>query len=309
MNNKRITLTLIVLYLLPWGMQCLINNFMSVYVASLPFATEKTVGEVIGLGAIITCISQTVWPYWAGKSKNKSNVLCLSLVMLTAVSLLFLNGAMTKVILFATVVLFYSCFMVHQPLIDTICSEIHYKTRFSFGFFRSFASLGFGVMGIVLAFLPNDNPKIFFVYIAILAGVSAIFSKLVRAPRVENTQTEKNKNIFNATYIKFLIYTFFLFIGCAGITNFFSVYYTSPEGLGGSLSTLSMLIGAGALVEWLVVLLVAKFAEKVKAKYIFTAIAFSGIFRSLVIYIAPGPGVASLSLVFSCIWCFKSECG
>ena len=88
MKNKRITFALIALYFLPWGIQYLINNFMSVYVASLPFATEKTVGEVIGLGAIITCISQTVWPYFAGKAKNKSNVLCLSLVLLAGISLL-----------------------------------------------------------------------------------------------------------------------------------------------------------------------------------------------------------------------------
>lgn len=159
MKSKRITLALIVLYFLPWGIQYLINNFMSVYVASLPFATEKTVGEVIGLGAIITCISQTVWPYFAGKAKNKSNVLCLSLMLLAGISLLFLNGAMTKPVLLVCVVLFYSCFMVHQPLIDTICSEIYQKTDFKFGFFRSFASLGYGIVGVVLMFLRRMRTR------------------------------------------------------------------------------------------------------------------------------------------------------
>ena len=300
MKNKRITFALIALYFLPWGIQYLINNFMSVYVASLPFATEKTVGEVIGLGAIITCISQTVWPYFAGKAKNKSNVLCLSLVLLAFISLLFLNGAMTKLVLFGCVVLFYSCFMVHQPLIDTICSEIHHKTGLGFGFFRSFASLGFGLFGVILMFLPHDDPKVFFVYIAILAAVSALVSKTVRAPRVENAPEEQNKNVFNAAYLKFLAYTFVLFIGCAGTTNFFSVYYTAKDGLSGNMGTLSLILGLDGIAEWLVIMAISKFAHKFKSKHIFTAIAFLGVFRSFIVYIAPGPGVAALSMLFSC---------
>ena len=82
MMQKNLTFPLMMLYLVPWGIQCIIGNFMPVYVASLPFATEKTVGEVAALGAVITMISQVVWTKFADKSKNKNNVLVLSLILL-----------------------------------------------------------------------------------------------------------------------------------------------------------------------------------------------------------------------------------
>lgn len=302
MKNRKMTLSLLGMYLFLWGIQYLINNFMPVYVASLPFSTDKLIGEIMAIGAIVTCISQTVWPYIAGKAKNKADVLCVSLVLLTATSLLLLNSGMTKLFLYISVVLFYSCFMVHQPLVDTICTEVHQQTKFSFGFFRSFASLGYAVTGVVLVILPHENPTSIFVYSAILAAVSVVFSKMVRAPRVYNAPEEKNKNIFNASYIKFMIYAFVLGTGCSSITAFFAVYYTSAEGLGGDLGTFSLLLGIASFVEWFVVILYSKISEKVKARYTFFIIAFAGVFRSLFIYIAPTPAVASLSLVFNCIW-------
>ncbi len=302
MNSKRVTFSLLGMYLLPWGIQYLVNNFMSVYVASFPFSTEKTVGEILGIGALVTCLSQTVWSYVAGKARNKANVLCLALILLTVFSLLFLNGAMTKTLLYISVILFYSCFMAHQPLIDTICSEIHQQTKNSFGFFRSFASLGYALMGFVLVVLPHEKPTAFFAYSAILAALSAVLSKMVRAPRVQNIPEDKNKNIFNSAYINFLIYTFVLFVGCSGITAFFAVYFTSPEGLGGDLGMFSLVLGIGAFVEWLVVMFYSRISQNVKAKYTFFIIAFAGIFRSLFIYIAHVPGVAALSMAFSCIW-------
>lgn len=302
MNSKKVTIALLGMYLLPWGIQYLINNFMSVYVAALPFATDKTVGEVLGIAALVTCLSQTVWPYVAGKAKNKSNVLFLSLILMAATSLLFLKPTMTKMFLYISVILFNACFMAHQPLIDTICSEIHYKTKFSFGFFRSFASLGYGIAGFVLVALPHDNPALFFVYTAVLALVSAIFSKMVKSPRVFNGEEDKGKNIFNSAYIKFLIYTLILYIGNSGMSAFFAVYFTSPEGLGGSLGFLSLIMGISAFAEWLIVMFYSKFAEKIKAKYTFFMIAFLGVFRSIVIYLAPTPGIAVITMVFNCMW-------
>lgn len=302
MKNKKLTFSLLGIYMLPWGIQYLINNFMSVYVASLPFGNEKTIGEILAIGAVVTCISQAIWSYFAGKAKNKANVLCMSLVFLTAISLIFLKSGMNKPLLYISVVLLYSCFMAHQPLVETICTEVHQQTSLSFGFFRSFASLGYAIAGIVLLFLPHKNPSLIFVYSAILAAVSAVFSKMVHAPRVYNAPEEKNKNIFNSAYIKFMIYTFVLGTGCSSITAFFAVYYTSPGGLGGDLGTFSLILGIASFVEWIVVMLYSKISGKIKAKYTFFIIAVAGVFRSLFIYIAPTPEVASLSMVFNCIW-------
>ncbi len=302
MNNRKITFSLIVLYLLPWGIQCLVNNLIPVYVKSLSFATDKTVGLVTGLGAVITVFSQLIWTYFAGKSKNKSNVLALSLLLLTAFSLLFLKKNISQAELFIFVVLFYSCYMVHQPLVDTIASENYTKTKYMFGFFRSFASFGYAVMGLVFAILPNENPSVFFLYTAILASLSLIVSKTIDCRTQEKTAEKKDKNIFNSVFIRFLVYTFILYVCSSSILSYFSVYYTSKDALGGNVGTFTLLISIAAFAEWALVILYSKFTEKIKWKYTFMMIAASGILRSFTIFIAPTPFVASLSLIFNTIW-------
>ena len=127
--SRRLPVFLTALYLLPWGIQCLVNNFIPVYVASLPFATAQTVGDVVGLGAVITVFSQLLWSFFAGKAKNKSNVLALSLLLLGIFSLLFLIKGITKPLLFLFVTLFYSSYMAHQPLIDTIAPKSRSPSR------------------------------------------------------------------------------------------------------------------------------------------------------------------------------------
>ncbi len=81
-KSKNITPVLVILYLLPWGIQCLVNTFMPIYVASLPYGDATCVSQVIAVGAVITVILQLIWSKWVDHSKNKSDILCLSLVLL-----------------------------------------------------------------------------------------------------------------------------------------------------------------------------------------------------------------------------------
>jgi len=299
--KKLTSVSLVALYLLPWGIQCLINNFMPVYVASLPFATERTVGEVIGLGAVITALSQLAWAFFAGKSRNKSNPLAISLFFLSIFSLLFLLVDMTRARLFLFVILFYAVYMAHQPLIDTIGSENYHKTKHSFGFFRSFASLGYALVGLLFTFLPNENPKIFFLYTAVLACLSLIFSKTVSAKETVKAKKTGGK-VFTPTFIKFLVYAFLLFVCSSSISAFFSVYYTGNGYLGGSVGTFSLLVSVSAIAERLLVILFARLIPRMRAKWVFALIPLSGVFRAFFIYIAKTPLVAAISFVFCAVW-------
>lgn len=166
-KSKNITPVLVILYLLPWGIQCLVNTFMPIYVASLPYGDATCVSQVIAVGAVITVISQLIWSKWADHSKNKSDILCLSLVLLGGVSLVFLKPDISKIMLMVIVILFYSAYLPHQPIIDTIVSEKYMQTNHSFGWYRSFASFGFAAMGIVYAFLPGRTANSFFIYVCI----------------------------------------------------------------------------------------------------------------------------------------------
>ena len=105
--RKNITLSLAALYLFPWGIQCLADNFISVYTERLPFATAGTVGNVAAIGAVVTMVSQLIWTGAAGKAKDKCSVLSVSLILLAAFSLLFLIGGITKPLLYLFVFLFY----------------------------------------------------------------------------------------------------------------------------------------------------------------------------------------------------------
>ena len=116
--SRRRTVCLSAIYLFPFALQCFVNNLMPIFVASLDFATEKTVGEVAGVGAIMTAVSLLVWSFFTGKARRKGRVLALSMGLVFATSLLFLLKDITYGKLMVFVVLFYCCYMSHQPIVD-----------------------------------------------------------------------------------------------------------------------------------------------------------------------------------------------
>ena len=304
--QKRISLSLIMLYLLPWGIQCLINNFISVYVISLPYATEKTVGEVAAIGALVTVLSQFIWTKMADRTAYRGRLLSLSLILLTAASLLFCIKGFSKILLFVFVIFFYSCYMVHQPLVDTIASENYDKTRHSFGWFRSFASLGYAVMGLLFTVLPNDDPRIFFVYVTVLAVISALVAWQMPSNKKmsQETKTEhiKKTGVFNKDFIMFLVYTFFLFMGSSFLSTFFSVYFTSEGGLGGTIGLFSLLVTVATFIEWAIMMVFGKTAANTKPRYIFMLVGIAGVIRSGVIYILGGYTHTWISFLFMGVW-------
>ena len=263
MQNKKTTAILAALFLLPWGMQCLVNNFLPIYVAALPFATEKTVGLVTGLGSAITVGSQMIWAAIADRSGRKSRVLCLSLLIVAMCAVLFLVIPVKSVaVLLILTVLFYSSYMTHQPLIDTIGAEQYTKTKHTFSWFRSFASLGYGAMELLFVLLPHDSESIIFLYIAILAFASAGISLLLsdsKGSSVSNEQTRSAEKLtFSAPFVKYLVFTFFLFLCNSAITTFFPVFFTAENGLNGNIGLFSLIAGAGTFLEWGIMLLFSK---------------------------------------------------
>ena len=303
--KKRTSFFLVAIYLLPWGIQCIIGNYLPIYVDSLSFSTPKTIGEVTALGAAITALSQLLWALVAKKAKNKNTVLALSLLFLAGFSLLFVIKDVSKLWFFVFIVLFYSVYMAHQPLVDTIASETYTQTRFSFGFFRSFASLGYALMPLAFLLLPSDNPSIFFISAAVLAFASVFLAVMLPRPKeitIEEISDKNNKNVFNPDFVKFLVYTFVLFFIGSALGAYVPVYYTSQEYLGGSMESFNLLVSISAISEWLLVMAFAAVLPKFSTKLAFALVPFFGVFRSLPVYLAPGPGVAAITFVFNALW-------
>ena len=214
--TKKHSAALIALYLLPWGIQFLVANFMPIYVASLPYANEETVGIVSALGSVVTMASQLLWTRFADRTAAKGRILALNLLLLAGFSVLFFLRNITLPLLLLITVLFYSCYMVHQPLIDTITAEACVKGGRSFPWFRSFASLGYGVMGIFFTVSPGKNPNSFFLYVVLLALVSAVISlfapNTAPAPKTEKQNAKLSGGVLNRKFVLFLLYTFLSFL-------------------------------------------------------------------------------------------------
>ncbi len=303
MMNKRLTWALLILYTLPWGLQCLVNNFMSVYVASLPFTTEQTVGSIMAFGSAVTILSQLVWAKIAYRSKNRFNVLALSFLLIVLFSIPFICLNMNLPMLCVAVFLFYFCFMVHQPLIDSISSENANKLIYPFGAVRSFASFGFALAGLVLGVVGFKSAKDIFYYVAIIAGISAIIS--MTAPKeTPHRHSEKKRfnftKIFNKQYVYFLIYTFLLYMTSAVNVVFFPVYYTDV--LKGNLGLLSIVISVEAFLEWGIMMVFGSKIAKTHPRKIFMIIAFSAAFRSFAVWFFQNPYLVLLTFAGSAIW-------
>lgn len=301
--QKRLTYTLILLYALPWGLQCLVNNFMSVYVASLPFSTEQTVGNVMAFGSAITMLSQLVWARIAYHSKNRFSVLTVSLLLIVVFSLPFLYMKMNLILLYVAIFLFYFCFMVHQPLIDSIASENTDKLVYSFGAVRSFSSFGFAVAGLILGVVGFKSSRDIFYYVIIIAAISAIIS--MTAPK-ERTLKKSEKTrfnfakLFNRRFVCFLIYTFLLYMTSAINVVFFPVYYSDV--LNGNLGLLSIIISIEAFLEWGIMMIFGKKISQVHPRKIFMVIALAAAFRCFAVCFTENPYLVLLTFVGSVVW-------
>ena len=297
--KRRITVCLSAIYLFPFALQCFVNNLMPIFVASLDFATEKTVGEVAGVGAIMTAVSLFVWSFFTGRARRKGRVLALSLGLVLATSLLFLMKDISYAKLMVFVVLFYSCYMSHQPIVDTIASENYMRTKHSFAFFRAFASLGYAAAGLLIALLPTDNPRSYFLYIAILAFISLVFAIL--NPNEESVASDRPKESgrLNLDFIRFCIFVLILFFSSSILATFTGVFFTGESYLGGDVGVFGILVAVSSIAEWLLIIVLAKWTARADARLVFLLIAASGVGRSVILAFAPSPLVASLSFLFN----------
>ena len=301
--QKRLTGILILLYTLPWGLQCIVNNFMSVYVASLPFSTEQTVGNVMAFGSAVIMLSQLVWAKIASRSTNKFKILTLSLLLIVLFSLPFLYMKMNLPLLYIAVFLFYFCFMVHQPLIDSITAENADKLTLPFGAIRSFASFGFALAGLILGVVGFKSAKDIFYYVAIIAGVSAIIS--MAAPKetiITHQENEKSgfSKLFNRSFIYFLIYTFLLYMTSAVNVVFFPVYYSDV--INGNLELLSIVISIEAFLEWGIMIIFGGKIAKTHPRKIFMIIALAAAFRCFAVWFTESPYLILLTFLGSVVW-------
>jgi len=301
--RRRFTGTLILLYALPWGLQCIVNTFMSVYVSSLPFSTEKTVGNVMAFGSAVTMLSQLVWSKIAYRCKNRFVLLFLSLLLIVLFCLPFLLVKMRLPLLYASVFLFYFCFMVHQPLLDAITTENAERLTLSFGAVRSFSTFGYALAGLICGVAGFATATDIFYYIGILAGISAILS--LTAPKETRQVKPKRERLhfaglFNRRFVGFLLFTFLLYLTSAINVVFFPVYYTDV--LQGSLQHLGIMSSVEAFLEWGIMIIFGARIAKMAPGKLFLFIALAAAFRCFAVWFTENPYLILLTYLGSAVW-------
>ena len=301
--QKRFTGTLILLYTLPWGLQCIVNTFMSVYVSSLSFSTEQTVGNVMAFGSAVTMLSQLVWAKIAAGSKNRFRLLALSLVLIALFCLPFLLLRMSLPLLYVSIFLFYFCFMVHQPLLDSIATENAERLTLSFGAVRAFSTFGFALTGLVCGMIGFTSSSDIFYYIAVISLISAAIAftspKEARAP-LQNRERSGFAGLLNKRFILFLVFTFLLYLTSAVNVVFFPVYYTDV--LQGDVELLGIMSSIEAFLEWGIMIVFGAKIAKMAPRKLFLIIALAAGFRCFAVWVTENPYLILLTYLGSVVW-------
>ena len=115
-------------------------------------------------------------------------------------------------------------------------------------------------------------------------------------------KAHKKTGVFNKDFIMFLVYTFFLFMGSSFLSTFFSVYFTSEGGLGGTIGLFSLLVTVATFIEWAIMMVFGKTAANTKPRYIFMLVGIAGVIRSGVIYFLGGYTHTWISFLFMGVW-------
>lgn len=294
---NRNTIVLCLLYLIPWGVQSLINNFMPVYLAELPFTNEEIIGYIMAFSSVVTIVSQMVWARVADKSKNKNIVLMWSLIGVTAFALMFTLKNVSLPLVCILVFLFYSCYMVHQTLIDTIAVEQQSNLKLPFSTVRSFASLGYALSGMVFGLAGQKSAGAIFYFVAFLGLLSVFFAIAMPKSDAISKKESKSKDFsLSKHFILFLVYTFILYIGVSMITTFFPVYYSTV--IHGDLGHLSIVIGVVSVAEWLLMVLFGKWVSQFSPKIKFAIIALSGGLMSVLFFGVTDPRLILVGYIF-----------
>ena len=285
-GSTTITVSMMLLYLIQWGSQYIGYNFLPIYIDSLPFSTNSTVGIAIAVGAATTILAQPVWGSLGDHAKTKNRVLIAALVLEALMGLLFFFDIPNLWVLLLCVVLFYIPFLAPQALIDTIIVENMNHVKVRFGMLRCFSSGGAALMSFIFGFVGEMTSIRAFTIFAIFSAGSII--PLLFLPKTRgHAHGTKKKGAYrellqNRRYMLFLLYGLALFLCGAMINAFFPIYVTTEKGLNAGVEVYGIFMGVTILIEAAVMCLGSKLFARMNPYVVFMFPLVAGIFRILI---------------------------
>ena len=297
--GKKTDISLILTYIFLWGMQ-FSGTLFSIFIDSLPFTTAETIANISSVNSVVIMLSQFAWTKVADRTRNKTNLIALSLFMIIFSSITFYFCELNIVLLYVLVIIYNAAFCAHTPLIDTVTAEHTRTAKRPFAFYRSFGTLGYALIGIVFALIPNMEAKGGFIFMAAFAVLSIISSRFIgiRSEISLPKQKRSYNGVFNKRFILLLVYFFIYSIGTTFMNIYTSIYFTSEEHLGGSVNTYVAVLTVATVIEWLVLLLLVRFNRLFSNKLRYLLIPVFCLIKAGLLFLSPNCTVAIIAMAF-----------
>ena len=306
-NRGGITAAMMFLYFLIGAAQYIGYNYLPIYIDSLPFATNSTVGYAIALGAIATMLFQPLWGSIADRAKSKNFILLIGLICVSAVTLLFLLPQKSIVTLLICVIIFYTFFLVPQTLVDTITVESIEKVGRPFSTMRAFLSAGAAGMAFLFSLIHNMTDQKAFLLMSggfLLAIIPMTLMPIARghAHEAKGKKASYADLLKNKRLMLLFAYAFFLFISSNIFSTYFPVYYSTERGLGAGTDMLGAYMAIAIVIEAVLMIAGGRFMARFNAYTVFIAVAVVGVVRGVLAFAITDIHVMFIGAIFQALF-------
>lgn len=244
-----------------YGTMAILFPYLPLYFQLQGFSKVQ-VGLLMSVGPIISLFANPFWGYWSDRLQNTRFILILMLSgNLLLGQLFFQMNSFVTVVLFLFIFLFFQTALF--PITDSLILHSIDKTRFRFGYFRLWGSVGFSVLALASGPLMEKVgvERLGWVYGAIVLltiGISIGLPKQGASAHRFTTQG-LTQVLTNRYFVAFLLSGLLVAIPNVMNTTFISIYVSE---LGGSKVDIGWAFFLAAIGEIPVFLLLDRFFKR-----------------------------------------------
>lgn len=280
-------LLIMMIYVLFQGCGAAFGVFMPLYFKLIKL-NQSSIGLLLGIGSLITLISQPLWGIISDRAKTKNLILKI-VVAGSGLSYIFFPLSNHFIYLVIIIIVFSIFERTIEPLCDAITLEYIETTKWNFGHIRLVGSIGFALSAVLTGFIVSIN--IFYLFILLFILTLILFIIVFSLPKIKGHQWQgqkvnikeilKNKNLMVC-----LLFSFCIQVTVGFYTAFFPIHFIQ---LGGN----NVLLGWAIMIATISEIVFLIFVDKILKKYeIQNILMFSGAvvgLRWLLMYLISNP--------------------
>jgi PPP family 3-phenylpropionic acid transporter len=310
LSDRKTSAVFCALYFLIGIAQFFGKTYMSLFVIAFAFVDEMTLGIIMAINYIIAAFGQFFWGNLADRSKTKNKILFLVLAgTFVATWLLVIPTHQSIATLLPCVMLLNLFVSVPMTIYDAIVVENSSACRLSFGSMRSFSSTGSAVASFLLFVIGSYTaftvrPSTGMIVMSFAALISLILLRLIpetygHAYDHSVSRSQQLRVLMGSRkFLYLLMFGFFNFICTGCYVSYYSIFFTSEQGLGGTLDLLNLYGALCIAGEAVLMVICGKLFRKKDMYWIFVWVSVMGACRSLVAFSAPNSYLVMLGGIF-----------